>query len=168
MQYFSQYEFELAISKILEHGDIETIASKVGKGAGLVGQYFDPNNERQSNLYRAAETLTAMIEIDETNGRMALEQFCHFVQRALRGKESLCVDRTRERAFREDCEFKLAAAVGSVDTQIKELEDNITAAVDHLEALRAERKREIQAEVFSKATERLNSNRTVQQIRRAK
>lgn len=158
MKHFQQYEFELAISRLLGYGDIERIAEKVGKGSGLMGQYFDPNNERQSNLYRAAEVLAAMVEMDEELGCKALETFCHFVQRAKQGKD-LCVNETRERAYREDFEAKLAEASGaSLDVIIKEYEDDLRATAEHLEAMRAKKRREIKADVFDSATVRLNGN----------
>lgn len=146
---FSRYELELAIYKTLEHGDEVKIAERLGKGAGLMGQYLDPNNERVSPLYTAAMMLAAMIDINETNGRTALEMFTHFVQRAMPGRGSLCPDTTRARAYREDAEAKLAEASGAdLDTCILELEQSIKADSEHLDAMRATKKREIAKDAF--------------------
>jgi hypothetical protein len=154
---FTKYEFEFAIDKVLQHGQVEEIAARLGMSSAMLGQYFDPNNDRASTLYRAAAILAAWTEIDEEAGRKALDLFCYFVRRSLPGKD-LCIDQTREKAFREDVDFKLASVNGDIDTQIKELEESIAADAEHLEALRGEKKRQIHTDVFKRVEARFSGN----------
>lgn len=154
-RFFTQYELEFAIEKCLEHGDDAALAEALGVSPGIVSQYLNKNDLRESPIYKAACIFAEWIHRNPENGKAALDVFCYFVRRSLPGKD-LCIDRTREKAFREDVDFKLASVNGDIDTQIRELEESIAADAEHLEALRGEKKRQIKTEVFKKVEARFN------------
>jgi hypothetical protein len=153
INHFSQSELEAAIYKTLNHGDEIAIAEKTGMGYSIVSQYLSPDNDRVSPIFRSAQMFAAMIEIDEENGRAALDVFNYFVRRAQKGDGSLCVEHTRAKSFKEGCEAQLAEASGeSLDVCIKEYEERIAADAEHLEALRGKKRREIRGQIFETVT----------------
>ena len=153
MHSLNQHEFETAIYRILEYGDISDLAHAVGKSAGYYSQMFNPEDPRESVWYRAALDFHNLIAIDPERGKAALDLFNYFAKRSLPGNGSLCVDRTRERAWKESTEAALAEASGkSLDECIRETEEEIAAKLEHLEALRGKRKKTISEKVITQFT----------------
>lgn len=130
-QHFTQYEFEQAIYRTLEHGDEVEIAKILGVSPGLISQYLSPTDERESPLFKAAAILSAMLETNTVGGCKALNLFTTYCKRSLPDKE-LCVEKTRRNRFKERMDADLAEAEGkSLDEQIEELEQE-RDAVDSL------------------------------------
>lgn len=65
---FTQKEVELAISNILEDGDITKIHQITGIGYSYVDQQLNPNDSRRSCLYDALRIICAIDEIDPVRG----------------------------------------------------------------------------------------------------
>lgn len=150
-EFFSQYELEDAIYKCLPFGAELQIAKRLGKSPGLISQYCNPSDGRGSPIYKAAAMLAVLMDIDPEAGRAALEIFTVFVERGLPAKDSgLSIDRTRERAFKEVCEFQLSEASHQCnETVARELRESIAAQRQHLEAIEAaerKSKRELASE----------------------
>lgn len=80
---FSQFELEDALYRVFPFGSQEEIAKRIGKSPGLISQYCNPHDSRESPLYKAAQMLAALAEIDPQAGREALELFNLFVHRSL-------------------------------------------------------------------------------------
>jgi len=149
--HFDQYDLEFAISKQLEFGIEIQLAEKLGVSPGLLSQYFNSNDERESPIYKAAAMFSEWIDLDPENGCAALEVFGIYVKRALRGDTSLCVNKEREKAYRERSEFQIAEASNKTYMErVKELEESIEADRRLLEAFRAEAKKEIAKASFAR------------------
>lgn len=160
MEEFQQYEFEHAIYACLPFGFQEQLAKALGKSPGLISQYLSPSDDRQSPIFRAAQMLAVLIDVDPEAGRKALDVFNYFVRRSLPDNESLCIHSTRQEAYRQDCEAKLAEASGAdLDICIKEKEEEIAAEMEHLEAMRAARKRELRGDIFRKVEAQFKNGR---------
>ena len=147
-EHFKREEFERAIYRCLTHGDEIGIAEKSDAGYGLTTQYFDPNNERESQLFRAATTFTAWLDTNCTDGQKALGVFNSFIARALPCGDKLNTSEERRKSHEERVEFHIADAEASTAKKIEELEESIAQDQRLLDALRAERKREQQRDAF--------------------
>lgn len=131
MNYFSEAEFGQAMYSNLVFGDETKIAEKIGKSVSIIAQMYSPDAERESNLYKAANELAALIEINETRGCNALQIFNGFVKRAIAGDSGLCVDSVRRKSRKELMEADLAELEGKpLLAQVSELEDAIMGLQD--------------------------------------
>lgn len=172
-EHFSQYELEFEINKSLNFGDEGDIAKVVKKSPGMISQYLNPNDDRESPLFKAAAIFAAWIEVDADGGLEALTTFHCFVRRALNGKET-CVKTARRKSHKERTEFHLADAEDApITDRITELEESLLADNELLDSLRAEAKRETQKALFKglpvstetrQAVARAASNRTPAEI----
>ena len=75
----NRYEFERGVYRIIENGDLTAIANAGGHSLSYVSQQFSPECERESDLFKAARALKALIEHDADRGRKALAYFNHAV-----------------------------------------------------------------------------------------
>ncbi len=148
-KHFPQHEFEMGLNKHLRYKGETAIAELIHISPSMVSQYLNPNDERESPLYKAAAILAAWIEDDETGGTNALTLFNTFVHRALPGDATLSVNERRRIACKEHADFMIAEAEGKpLDVRIEEKEESIAADNRLLDALRAEAKREICKDAF--------------------
>ena len=63
--------------------DYQLVSASTGASANILSQWFNPNELRESILFRAATILAAWIETDAARGREMLRRFVAFVERAL-------------------------------------------------------------------------------------
>lgn len=146
---FDQYEFELPINNCLSYRDEEKIAAKVGVSSGMISQYINANDERESPLYKAACILTAWIETSCRDGEKALGIFNSFVGRALPCPGTYDTNEERRKSYEERSEFYIAEAENKpLEKQIEELEESINQDTRLLAAKRAELQRLRQREAF--------------------
>jgi hypothetical protein len=104
-----QYEFEYAIYQTLAFGDELKIAQELSVSPGIVSQYFNPNDERESVLYKAVLTLAAMIKIDRERGCHALSIFTSFVESACPcSGTKLSIDIETVKGIKEDTDVQVA------------------------------------------------------------
>lgn len=155
-KFFSQYELEFNVGQQLEYGDDTKLAERLGVGPGMVSQYMNSGDGRESPIYKAACMFAEWIDLNPEAGCKALEIFNYYVERAKPKNGSLCVDKTREAAFRESSEFQLASVTKSTDEIKRELIDSIHASERHLEAIEAKEQKERRSEIVERATARLN------------
>lgn len=147
-KHFTQYELEFEVNKSLGFGDEIEIAKNAGVSAGMVSQYLNPNDDRESPIFKAAAIFAGWIEQDPDGGVEALTTFHCFVRRALKGQEQSIKD-CRRKSHKERAEFYVADAEDApLADKIRELEESILADNVLLEALRADEKREIQKDLF--------------------
>lgn len=146
---FTQYEFELKMSRCLKHGDETDIAEIVGKTPGLFSQMFNPNDERESNLFKAARELAALLQINQERGRCALRVFNGFVSLHVED-DAPCDTKVEMKRFNGELAEYLDAVCGgeSLDKQIDELDDVIAQAIELRKAKQKEFKKEIQQSNF--------------------
>lgn len=156
----NQHEFESAIYKILNYGDESKLARAVGKSAAYYSSMLNPEDPRESNWFKAARDFCNLIALDPERGLSVLDVFTYYVERAKPKDFTLCVDKTREAAFRESSEFQLASVTKSTDEIKRELIDSIHASERHLEAIEADEQAERarRAEVLTRATARIGRN----------
>lgn len=148
-QFFSQYSLEHAISKHLEFGVEVHLAERLGVSPGLISQYFNPHDTRESPIYKAAAMFSEWIDLDPDNGRAALELFCLYVRKALPPSSDLSSADTRPKVYKENAEYQLAEAEQKPRGEVmRELRESIAAKREHLAALEAEEKREKRAQIF--------------------
>jgi predicted transcriptional regulator len=142
-QMIDQYEFERDIYGVLAFGDETEIAKRLGKSVGLISQYLDPNNDRESPLLKAARMLAALADIDPIRGREALELFNMYVHRSMPVIDARPLDETRPKAYKEVNDFFLAEAQGKpLAIRIKECHDLIHANTALLASLYRENEAE--------------------------
>lgn len=79
--HFTQHEFEKAIAEPMSYGTHTELATRIGKSLAIISQMYNPDDERESNLYKAARELAAMMEMDAELGRRQIATFLHFVHR---------------------------------------------------------------------------------------
>lgn len=82
----TQYEFDVAISDALRSGDITKLAERRGKSVSLYAQMMSPNDERESNLYKAALDIRALIEISPERGTEVLRIVTDFISEVADGE----------------------------------------------------------------------------------
>ena len=121
---FSQYEAESRADKILAHGDDGEIARRVGKGSGIISQMFSPNDERESNFYKAAREISAVIDIDRSRGCQLLRLFVELCERHLPEIGAPCVQQETKKFNKELRDYYDADMCNEpLDKQIAELYD---------------------------------------------
>lgn len=148
-KYFSRDEFEKAVFKCLEHGDEKDLANATDAGYSILCQKFSPDNERESDLFRAAALMAAWLEQDPAGGECALTVFEQFVRRAKHSPLKLDLKTARRRSCDERTDFILAEAENKpLDERINELTESIEADMSLLESLKAEDQRLRQREAF--------------------
>lgn len=103
----TQYEFDVAISDALRSGDITKLAERRGKSVSLYAQMMSPNDERESNFYKAAMDFIALIGIDKDRGAEALRIFNNFISDSATG-EAERIELVIAKAERELAEAKEA------------------------------------------------------------
>lgn len=103
----SKYEIERAFHRILSNGDESAIARELEHSVGFIQQLYDPNNERQSTLFRAIKELRAWRRESMERGSKALALFNHFVEIGLEdaGHD---YERERDELQREIAEYNCA------------------------------------------------------------
>lgn len=147
-EHFSQYELEFEINKSLNFGDEGEIAKVVKKSPGMISQYLNPNDDRESPIFKAAAIFAAWIEVDADGGLEALTTFHCFARRALKGQD-IDVRQARRKSHKERTDFHIVEAEDApIADRITELEQSIVADNVLLDSLRAEVKREMQKELF--------------------
>lgn len=167
-KHFTQHELEFEMAKALDFGDETEIAKEIGISAGMISQYLNCNDERQSPLFKSAAILAAWIAVNPDGGMEALTTFHCFVRRALKGKES-CIKTARRKSHKERSEFHLVEAEDApIADRITELEQSIVADNDLLESLRAEAKREMQKELFKGLPVSMTTRETVAKVANSK
>lgn len=82
MDYFTPYEIDHAIYSLLPFGSEAEIAKRLGKSPGLISRYLNPNDDKESPIYKAAAMLAVLMDIDPEAGESALEIFTYYVERA--------------------------------------------------------------------------------------
>lgn len=82
-QFFTRSEFERALYPLTNKADYQLVSASTGASANILSQYFNPNELRESLLFRAATIMAAWIEADAARGREMLRRFNAFVERAL-------------------------------------------------------------------------------------
>lgn len=146
---FSQYEFEREVYRALENGDMTYLADANGSSPAYYSQMMNPEDDRRSILFRAAQDIALLMERDAERGCTVLATFNHFAKRGLAGSGKVCLEAARKDAYRESTEFQLAEAENKPLTdKIKELEDSINAKTELLDGYRAELRKEIAADAF--------------------
>lgn len=141
-QFFSQYELEFAIGQQLEYGNDTDLAERLGVSPGIVSQYLNHGDSRESPVYKAACILAEWIDLNPDGGHKALELFNLHVRRAEPKDLVLNVEKTRERAYKETAEYYLAEAANKTRENVKrELIDSIFHLQQHLEAIEAEERK---------------------------
>lgn len=160
-KHFSQYELEFEIARSLNFGDESEIAKVVEKSPGMLSQYLNPNDDRESPIFKAAAIFAAWIEVDADGGLEALTTFHCFARRALNGKD-IDVKQARRKSHKERTDFHLVEAEDAPLTdRITELEQSIVADNLLLDSLRAEAKREMQEELFKGLPVSMGTRETV-------
>jgi len=163
-EHFSQYELEFEINKSLNFGDEGEIAKVVKKSPGMISQYLNPNDDRESPIFKAAAIFAAWIEVDADGGVEALTTFHCFARRALNGKD-IDVKQARRKSHKERTDFHLVEAEDAPITErITELEQSIVADNVLLDSLRAEAKREMQKELFKGLPVSMRTRETVAKV----
>ncbi len=136
-RHFTQHELETEIAKCLAYGDETPIAKSTGVSVGMISQYLNPNDDRESVLFKAAAVLAGWIDANCIDGRKAQGVFNSFVSRALPTDESLCVDDERRLSHKERSDFHIAESEGKpLSDRIKELEESIEQDKVLLDAMR--------------------------------
>ena len=163
-EHFSQYELEFEINKSLNFGDEGEIAKVVKKSPGMISQYLNPNDDRESPIFKAAAIFAAWIEVDADGGLEALTTFHCFARRALNGQD-IDVRQARRKSHKERTDFHLVEAEDAPITErITELEQSIVADNVLLDSLRAEAKREMQKELFKGLPVSMRTRETVAKV----
>lgn len=148
-KYFSREEFEKAIYKCLGHGDEKDLAGATDAGYSILCQKMSPDNERESDLFRAAAVLAAWLEMDPVGGECALTRFEQFIRRAKHTPLQLDLPTARRRSHKERSDFHIAEAENKpLSDRIHELTESIEADTELLESLKAEEQRLKQREAF--------------------
>lgn len=138
---FSKIELERDIYRFLNHDDEKDIAEIADSGYSILSQKFSPDNDRDSDIFRAACTFSAWMKVNCENARKALDTFNSYVSRACPPDESLDVETERRNHLKEQVEFNLAEIENpdDLDKQIKEGDEATAACRLHVAALRAKR-----------------------------
>ncbi len=152
---FTQHETESRLNKCLDYGDETEIAKRIGKGSSLVSQMFNPDDERESNFYKALKEIAAEIDFNPDNGCKMLRLFNELASRHLPDDKKRCPKAATSKLLGEWTQF-IDAAINDkpVETQIDELSDVIAQAVELRKAKETELKREIRADVFETGKEK--------------
>ena len=152
---FSQHKFESDIYKTLEYGDETYLASMSGKSVGYYSQMLNPDDPRESTLFRSARDLYHLILKDPVKGCETLQKFVSFVKTAVPSNVKFCVEVTRRKALKERMESDLAEMGDApMEDRIHELEEAIVAAQEYLAALRAQGEPAIRKEMREKVNGR--------------
>lgn len=139
-EHFTQFEVETELFRSLRYGGQEAIAEKVRKSAGMISQYMNPNDERESPFYKSAAMFAAWIEDDADAGLEALTTFNILVKRALRGNEQLDVATERRASHTERTDFVLAESEGKpLNICIHELHESMAADERLMSAMQGKR-----------------------------
>ena len=115
-------EVEKAFYKLLENGDETAIADALGHSVGYVQQLYDPNNSRESHLWRAIKELRAWRQENMDRGCRALSIFIEFVERGLEPPELCVVAETRKLKQQVD-EWENVEMIdhANADTKVQEI-----------------------------------------------
>lgn len=82
----TQFEFEAAIYDAIRFGDISRLAERRGKSVSLYSSQLNPHDERESNLYKAALDIIALIDINPDRGAEVWRLFNDFISDASEGE----------------------------------------------------------------------------------
>jgi hypothetical protein len=149
-EFFSQSEFEQAIYKCLEFKLEVKLAAATDSGYGILCQKFSADNERESDLFRAATLLAAWLEKDSSGGECALTTFNAFVRRAKPSVLKLDLSDARRDSHKERTDFHIAEAENKpVADRIRELRESIVADERLLQTLEREERDLRQREAFA-------------------